>query len=204
MKKKINQKNPRRKYYIIISVILVILSFIGFISSKRSTTSGAFVTIAFILSFYVIDEILNLKFRKVHYIFILIIGIGSLFLSPLFFLIPNYDKPQHFFFPILLASMIFYLASKTKLNIRWRLAMVFFIVIGTIGLFEVGEYLGDLLFDLKLQGVFLKASFTSDDFIIIQSRIDDTMIDLLLGMAGTVSYIILTLSHKTLRVLTPH
>ena len=102
-------------------------------------------------------------------------------------------------------SIVFHIISKSKLNLKWNLTFVFFVLMGTLALFEIGEYLLDVFFDLKLQGVFLRDIQGLQKFDILLDKIDDTMIDLVIGLIGSLTYIlfkilpnevILTHNHK--------
>ncbi len=55
-------------------------------------------------------------------------------------------------------------------------------------MFELGEYALDYFFDLKLQGVYLRDLQGLEKFNLIVDRIDDTMIDLFLGILGSSLY----------------
>lgn len=79
----------------------------------------------------------------------------------------------------------------TKLNIplKWKLVFTFFVGFGIVGLMEIGEYGLDYLFDLKLQGVYLRDLKGFEKFNIIQNPIDDTMIDMALGVIGSLVYV---------------
>jgi len=139
----------------------------------------------------------DVKFKIRHYTFMILIIIFSLLLSPLYFSYPNYDKVQHFIQPILLASMIFHLINKLKLELKWKITFTLFTTLGILGLFELGEYALDHLFDLKLQGVYLRDFEGIEKFNLIVDRIDDTMIDLFLGMIGTLLYsLALIIKHR--------
>jgi hypothetical protein len=90
---------------------------------------------------------------------------------------------------MMFASIVLHMLKKLKLDLKWKLFFTFFIVAGFLGIFEIGEYLLDLFFDLKLQGVFLKnLQGELINFDIIQHPLDDTMIDLSLGVIGTAIY----------------
>ena len=75
---------------------------------------------------------------------------------------------------------------------KWKITFIFFIVVGSLSLFELGEYSLDYFFDFKLQGVFLRDLQGLEKFNIIMDRIDDTMIDIAIGVIGTMYYIGMT------------
>jgi len=166
--------------------IIILLSLYFFKNS--SFLLRAFSSISLLTFFYFLDHMFDIKFKMRHYLFMILIIILSILLSPLYFTYPNYDKVQHFIQPILLSSMVFYLIAKLNLELKWKITFTFFTAIGILGLFELGEYGLDHLFDLKLQGVYLRDIGGIEKFNLIVDRIDDTMIDLFLGMIGTMLY----------------
>src|SRR5205085_1505098 len=98
-----------------------------------------------------------------------------------YFIHPQYDKIQHFIFPMLFFSMIFYMVNKLNLALKWKLAFTFMTVITFLCLFEIGEYLLDSFFNLKLQGVYLRDLKGLTKFNLLQNPLDDTMADLSFG-----------------------
>ena len=189
MKKK--EVNSYRTKAIIVTaisffVLIFFLAFRQFFSPLSSIS-----TIVLLFAFYFIDRHFKIDFKIYHYVFIIIIFVSSLFLSSFYFIFTSYDKIQHLVQPILFSSIVFYMVSKLKLSLKLKLTFTFFIVLGVLGLFEVGEYLGDVLFDMKLQGVFLRDA-TGQKLELVQNRIDDTMIDFLYGMIGSILYIVST------------
>ena len=175
--------------------IIILLSLYFF--NNSSFILRAFSSISLLTFFYFLDHMFDVKFKIRHYTFMILIIIFSLLLSPLYFSYPNYDKVQHFIQPILLASMIFHLINKLKLELKWKITFTLFTTLGILGLFELGEYALDHLFDLKLQGVYLRDFEGIEKFNLIVDRIDDTMIDLFLGMIGTLLYsLALIIKHR--------
>lgn len=81
--------------------------------------------------------------------------------------------------------MCFYVVDRLKIDFKWKLLLVFTVMMSLIGLLEIGEYLLDVLFDLKLQGVFIRDISGLEKLNPVQSRIDDTMIDMILGVIGS-------------------
>lgn len=107
-------------------------------------------------------------------------------LSPLYFLFGWYDKVLHLIQPMFLASIVLYIVTPLNISSRWKFLFTFFVVVGGLGLFEVGEYLIDVAFDSKLQGVF---RLTGVGLVLVQGRIDDTIVDLLFGVVSTLVYL---------------
>ncbi len=188
----------KRRTIIILSIL--ILAGIYFFKDA-SFVLRAVSAVAFIAFFYITDRSYDLRFKSYHYFFIILIAVVSLLLSPLYFLYPHYDKIQHLAQPILISSIIFHLVRRLKIPLQWKLLFTFFIVMGIIGLFETGEYSLDKLFDLKLQGVYLRDLHGFEKFNIIQEPLDDTMIDMLLGIigAGLYSGLLGIINYKYLR-----
>jgi hypothetical protein len=191
MKKK---RGNKKLFLAIISLIfIIILSLLFGFFSFSSTIGRLFTAIGVIGLFYIIDHLSKTEFKVRHYIFISLMAVSSILFFPIYFEYVIYDKIQHFFLPILYSSIVFYFLSKQKslkISQGWLLAFTFFIVIGSLGLFEIGEYLGDIVFDLKLQGVFSRNPYDLNTFEIILQRIDDTMIDLSLGVIGSLLYVL--------------
>jgi len=172
----------KRSFIIIFSIILVIMIFLFKDASflLRSTS-----TIVFLVLFYIFDHFFDIRFKTEHYAFAILMVVTSWLLSPLYYLYPNYDKIQHFIIPMLIFIIIFYTISKLKLELKWKLTFSFFTVVGMLGLFELSEYGLDLLFDLKLQGVYIRDIQGVDKLNLITDRIDDTMVDFFIGVIGT-------------------
>ena len=186
------------RYKRIIIASLTILLLLTFYLFKDSTTPLKIITfVGLLIAFYLGDHLFDIRFSIKHYTFIIIIGIGGILLSHLYFVHPNYDKVQHLIFPMLLSSMVFHMANKLKLEFKWKLFFTFATVGMILGSFEIGEYLLDRLFDLKLQGVYLRDLHGFEKFNILQSPIDDTITDLSFGIFGSGIYAIYNfLSHK--------
>jgi len=139
--------------------------------------------------FHLADSMFELKLRKRDYFFMYFMSITGIMLSFLYFKFPNYDKVEHLFFPMMFASITYHILTK-KLDIpfKWKLFFTFFIIVGSLTMFEIIEYLLDFIFDWHLQGVFIEEA--GGIYREILSRIDDTMLDILTGVIGTMIYII--------------
>jgi len=141
-----------------------------------------------IFCFYLADRSFEINFKKRHYLFIYIMAIVGISLSVLYFKLPYYDKIQHFFFPMMSASIAYFvILKKLKLSKFWRLTFVFFVIVGSLSIFELLEYFLDILFNWKLQGVFLESP--AGTFTEVLGRLDDTMIDIGLGVLGVLIYV---------------
>lgn len=175
------------------------LIIVGFFFFLGSTPSGQFLsawnislvirlitTVGGLFGFYFLDSVAHLKMRLRHYFFWGAILVGGVMLSPLYYLFGWYDKVLHVVEPMLLASIVLHVVSPLKITSEWKFFFTFFVVLGVLGLFEIGEYLIDITFDYKLQGVF---SQTKQGFVLVQDRIDDTILDLMFGILGTLLYV---------------
>lgn len=186
--KKIFLKYKKKRRIVVgISVLLLALLYAFKNSSFLVRTLS---TIGLLVLFYAVDHFFDLDFKDRHYGYIMIIAISGFLLSPFYFIYPQYDKILHFVLPVLFGSIAFHMVDKLPLQRKWKLLFVFFIVIGVVGLHEIGEYFLDVFFDLKLQGVFLRNLQGLEKYDILLDRIDDTMIDMALGVLGAAVYVL--------------
>ena len=177
----------KRRAILAFSIVVI---FLLYIFKNASFTIRALSAIATLVAFTTVDHLFDVDFRDRHYVFVILIVVSSFLLSPLYYIYPNYDKIQHVILPVLFSSIIFHMVSKLKLEKKWKLVFTFFIVLGFLGIHEIGEYLLDRFFDLKLQGVFLRDLQGLQKYNILMDRIDDTMIDMSLGTIGSSLYAI--------------
>lgn len=182
-------RHYKRKRRIIFGISVFILLLL-YAFKNASFLVRALSTIGLLVLFYLTDHLFNLKFKPRHYAFIIFIALTSFLLSPLYYIYPNYDKILHLVLPILFASIAFHMVSYLELKLKWKLTFVFFVVLGVIGLHEIGEYLLDYFFNLNLQGVFLRDIQGLEKYNILMDRIDDTMIDMSLGVLGAAIYVL--------------
>ena len=100
-----------------------------------------------------------------------------------------YDKILHFFVPLFITAMVFeYMNKKNqKLKLEYFYISIFLIVVGMLALFEISEYFIDVLFSeglkWKMMGVF--NSLGEIRF----SELNDTMLDLIFGVLGSITYL---------------
>jgi hypothetical protein len=80
--------------------------------------------------------------------------------------------------------------SKLELELKWKIVFTFFTVFAILGVFEIGEYTMDRLFDFKLQGVYLRDLSGVQKFNLIMDPLSDTMTDMALGIIGAGIYCI--------------
>jgi len=142
-----------------------------------------------VFGFYSLDKLFKINFKRRHYTYMTFMTIVALLLSFLYFNLAHLDKLQHFFFPIMAGSLIFHMVSKLDLELKYKLLFTFTVVISIITMFELIEYFLDITFDLYLQGAYLGDPRISGDYKVLFSPIDDTMIDLLLGVLGSLTYV---------------
>ena len=195
MKKRGEKLFHDKKRNFAFSLTLIIVVFIiVFIDFYSSIQKAYFVLILIaglgsIWAFYIVDSVFSLGFKKRHYIFVAIISFASLISAPMYYIWIYYDKVQHFIFPMMLGSIVFFLISKLRLSLRWKLVFTFFTIMGTITILEIFEYVFDHFFDLALQGVYLPDPAVPDQLKLVLSKIDDTMIDFILGVFGSLIYL---------------
>jgi len=185
----INEKfcHYRKKRYIVFGLSVLLLIMI-YLFKNASFSLRAISCVAFLLFFYSVDHLFDIRFDRRHYVFIIIIAVASFLLSPLYYQYPNYDKVQHFIQPMMVCSIFFFMINKLNLELKWKIVFTFFMTVGVLGLFEIGEYTLDSLFDMKLQGVYLRDFQGIEKFNLIIDGLDDTMIDLIFGALGSILY----------------
>ncbi len=175
----------KRRFVVIFAVVLLLLIYFF---KDASTPLRVLAASGFMAALYAVDHGFDVRLKPRHYIFMLIIAIASFILSPLYYIYPNYDKIQHFIQPIFVGTIILYMVSYLHIERKYRLLLAFMVTVAILGLFEIGEYYLDYLFDLKLQGVYLRDYRGLDKFNLIVERIDDTMTDMALGVLGSGLY----------------
>ncbi len=146
-------------------------------------------TIAALLAFYAFDYLFEIDFHLRHYVFMIIIVITGFLFSPGYYIYPNYDKILHFVQPIFLCSLLFFIIDKLQLKFKWKLVFTFVTALSFLALFEISEFWLDYFFNLKLQGVFLRSLQGLEKYDLILDSNTDTMIDLMLGTLGSLTYI---------------
>lgn len=176
----------KRRLIIGISLFLL-LAF--YLFKNLSTSLRIFGFIFGLVIFYLADYMFEIDFKLKHYYYIMIILAFGILFSPLYFFHSIYDKILHLIMPIFGCLLIFHIVDKQKLSIQWKLWIVFLFIITAVTMNEVGEYLIDRLWDLKLQGVYIRDISGAEKLNLIMSKIDDTMIDIILGIIGALSFI---------------
>lgn len=193
IKAKIREEIAKAYHYkrLIVGIIsLLVLIAIYLFKDSSSITLRYSTFIGFIVAFYIMDHLFDIRFEFKHYFFIIIIGMSALFLSYLYFTYPQYDKIQHFVLPMFLCSIIFFMINRLHLALKWKITFTTLSAIGLLGIFEIGEYALDLFFNLKLQGVYLRDLSGLEKFHLLLNPLDDTMVDLSFGILGSSFYAI--------------
>lgn len=171
----------KRRLIIAISLILLLVLYIfknySLMIRGLSTIFGLFV-------FYFFDHAFCIRFKLRHYIYILIILTFGILLSPLYYMYEAYDKILHFAMPILGCIMMFFVVNKLKVSFQWKLLITASCLLSILVLLEIGEYLFDVFWGLKMQGVYLRDITGLEKYKLVLDPNDDTMIDLMMGLAG--------------------
>ncbi|MBS3083312.1 hypothetical protein J4423_00755 [Candidatus Pacearchaeota archaeon] len=191
IKRKIREeisKAYRHKRLIVGIISFLVLVTIYLFKDSPYVTLRYSTFIGLIIAFYIVDHLFDIRFKLKHYLFIIIIGTSALFLSYLYFTYPQYDKAQHFILPMLLCSIMFFMINKLNIALKWKITFTVFSVAGILGIFEIGEYILDLFFNLKLQGVYLRDLKGLEKFHLILNPLDDTMADMSFGLLGSSIY----------------
>lgn len=178
-------------------IILLCSSFLLalYIARSLSTVVLFLISALSLFLFNYIDRAYKYHFPRKYYLYVFtIFGLGPLIGAGeapfgLYYRSISYDKFLHFFLPLMLCIIIFYMLNKNfNINTKWKLLMVSFIVFGILGVFEIGEYISDKYFDTIFQGVY--SNIIKSKMNVIQTPIDDTMQDLIAGVLGSLVFVI--------------
>ena len=127
----------------------------------------------------------KIEFELWHYYIILaILAFGILF-AQLYSIYIIYDKILHFIMPILGSFLVYHIVDKKNLTLQWKLLITFMFMMSFLAIHEIGEYIMDQLWNMNLQGVYIRDITGIEKLNMVVSQIDDTMIDLILGMLGS-------------------
>lgn len=177
-----------RIVYIIIGIIIFGLLY----ALKNTGYSLRLATFLFsILLFYTIDLWLELEFKIRHYFIFSIVAVTGIIFSPLYYISPNYDKLLHLVDPIFLSALVFFLLDSVKIKYSTKIMLTFAVMVASLSIFEMSEYLLDQAFDLKLQGVYLRDLSGVAKLNIILDKNDDTMLDMILGTVGALTFVLI-------------
>lgn len=199
----------KRRIIIWISVFLLVVLYLF----KNYSASIRVLSFIFgLVVFYFVDHAFHFHFPFRHYIYAIIVLFFGMLLSPLYFMYELYDKILHFVMPIFGCLVVFFVLDKAKIDLKYKLMATLLSVVFFLTIAEIGEYVLDVFWDLKLQGVYMRDATGLEKYKLILDENDDTMIDLILGISGCVVFVIgKSLLHlykkrfskkpKTLRVL---
>jgi len=179
--------NKKRKLIIGIAVFIL---FLLYALKNFSIIIRAIGFIAGIIIFYLIDHLFKINFEFKHYIYLILILFFGILLAPLYFFSENYDKMLHLISPILGGCLIFYMIDNKKLNFQWKLLITFMFIVSFLTIHEIGEYFMDWLWDMKLQGVYIRDISGIEKLNLVLNPHDDTMIDLIFGTIGGIIFAI--------------
>lgn len=162
---------------------------------RESLTENYFIRIiGFLISiflFWLFDYLSGAGFRYYHYlIFVFICAAGILF-SPFYYIYKYYDKFLHFLSPFLLCFIVFFLINNLNENMNVKFFLTFTITFSFATLMEIGEYIIDKLLGWELQGVYIRNRSGTLKLEVIQNKMDDSMQDLLWGIAGCLFFVII-------------
>ena len=140
----------------------------------------------FLISFFVawlaskfIDKYrLNQNFKILANIALWLGLFGELYL---FYYLQYYDKILHFVIPLFITACAYDFFKK---HLKINKTVIFLSVLGGCVLFEIYEYFLQIFFNLPLMGVW------SNNGDLIMSPLNDTIIDLVIDMFGSITYLI--------------
>jgi len=178
----------------IYGIFIVVFLYILYYFKDSDHFLGAISFTLTILLFHVSDRVFKIEFKTYHYIIIVFMALFGLLFSPLYFIFPFYDKILHFVNPFLGCFLVFHIINRLDIDLKTKLIFTFSVLITLVTFAEIVEFLLDLFFDLKLQGVFEgdfvgTFKFISGEFRVLQDRITDTMLDLIFGVLGGMSFV---------------
>ncbi len=121
--------------------------------------------------------------------YILTILIFGILLSPLYYYFELYDKILHLIMPIIGSIIVFFIVNKSKIEFKWKLLITLTSMVFLLTILEIGEYLFDVFWDLKTQGVYIRDIAGLEKYDLVLGENDDTMMDLILGTISSLFFI---------------
>lgn len=191
MQKGLESKRVDKKYIYERNIwaVLVALSLMAIFLFRNSDWGLRVASAIEIFAIFVLGgKIFSIGFKKRHFIFMGILIVANFIASPLYFIYPSYDKFWHLIGPLIVCSIAFFMINKLNISMKWKVTFTFFTAFALLGIFELWEYSLDSLFNFQLQGVYLRDAYGLGKLTVISERIDDTMLDLFLGVIGTAAY----------------
>jgi uncharacterized membrane protein YjdF len=182
------QKAYKHKRLIIGVITLLVLIAIYLFKDSSSVTLRYSTFLGVMVLFYLIDHLFYVRFEFKHYLFVIAIAVSTILMSHLYFVHPNYDKVQHFVIPMFICSIVFFMVNRLKLALKWKVTFTLVSVIAMLSAFEILEYVLDLFFNWKLQGVYIRDLSGLEKFNLLLNPLTDTMVDLSFGILGSAIY----------------
>jgi len=179
-----------KPYKSIIILIMLLLEIIFYFSIEQINLYSISINSIILIIFYMSDRILNLEFKKQHYLYLIIIILSSLFFDYLQLKILYIDKILHFIGAIMLTSITYHTSKKIKIS-KNHLLMAIILSLLIIISYEFYEYFSDQLFNTTFQGVYQKIN---NQLVLIIEKTTDTLQDIFLGILGIIIYSIYNLT----------
>ena len=92
--------------------------------------------------------------------------------------------------PIIGCVIVFFMVNKSKIEFKWKLLITLTSMVFILTMLEIGEYLFDVLWDLKTQGVYVRDIAGLEKYKLILGKNDDTMMDLILGTLSSLIFVL--------------
>jgi len=176
-----------KKYFYIVAALFVLVLLYALKNTSYFVMAADFIA-AFVV-FFLIDTLFKLRFRNRHYIIFIFIATTGILFSPLYYLYANYDKVLHLASPFLICILIFYLVNRIQgIGLPIKLYLTVSIVVSLLAFWELFEFFLDKVYNMQMQGVFVRDVTGMEKYNMIMDRNDDTMIDMLMGTMGSVVF----------------
>ena len=92
--------------------------------------------------------------------------------------------------PVIGSIIVFFIINKSKIEFKWKLLITLTSMVFILTILEIGEYLFDIFWDFKLQGVYLRDIAGLEKYDLVLGENDDTMVDLILGTVSSLFFIL--------------
>lgn len=211
--------------FIIIKVLVLIILAIELLKGNLSNTFLCFLTLIILSISDLIFQYLNVPFylKLVSYLFIFFTEIlGEIF--NLYVLIPYFDNIMHYTSGIIISALTYYFIKKfPKIDSKLVIILIFSLSISVGSIWEIFEYTSDKILKTDMQKDTIILEITSvlfdenntkpitqqistitvnnEDYIqkyggYIDIGLIDTMTDIIMGLLGTLTYIIFKYKKK--------
>jgi hypothetical protein len=175
---------------ILIILFLTLFLLIGYLFDALFPILSLLELALAITIFYLIDKTFKINFKAIHYLLVTLMFIVGVSFSCFYYVYPLYDKILHLINPFLITLIIFYVVDKQPLSLSKKWGITFCILMTFATLHEIGEYLLDTFLGTTTQGAYLIDPDFANKLRPIQSKIDDTMMDIILGAIGSLLFLI--------------